>query len=316
MRRVLPLGLSLAGLLAAQFQLPPPGGAPPQELSKPVEKPPEKPVLANNGRPMVVSYRCAEEDMTWAGLACSEDEPCRFYLELAAVEPLGNKIFLAGNIHSSSTTLSSIFLASEDSGKTWIEPFERIRGGGLDHIQFVDFENGWVSGQVLQPLPQDPFLLITSDGGKTWRRRPVFGESRGGSILQFGFGSKTAGSLVIDRGEPGDSGRYELYETPNGGETWMLREITDRQPKIPRAGTGNPDWRLRPDAATKSFRVEHRQGERWTSLASFAIPIGTCTAPERERPQAPAAVETPSAEPAPAPAPPVKPPPSLRKPRP
>jgi photosystem II stability/assembly factor-like uncharacterized protein len=43
---------------------------------------------------------------------------------------------------------------------------------GLDRIQFIDFENGWVSGEVQHPLPRDPFLLATTDGGKTWQRAP------------------------------------------------------------------------------------------------------------------------------------------------
>ncbi len=314
---VLPLGLGLACLLAAQFQIPPPGGTPPPQApaaaEKPPEKPPEKPVLQNTGKPMVVAYHCMEEDLTWAGLSCSEEEPCRFFLELAALEATGSKIFLAGNIHSASSTLYSVLLASEDAGKTWTEPFERVRGAGLDHIQFVDFENGWIGGQVLQPLPQDPFLLITSDGGKSWRRRPIFGEPHPGSILQFSFSSKSNGSLVVDRGESGDSGRYELYESPNGGETWMVREMTDRLPKV-RGVTPNADWRVRPDAATKAFRIERRAGERWTVVASFSVPIGSCATPERPAATPPPEPALPQTEEAPA-APEAKGPPSLRRPR-
>ena len=58
----------------------------------------------------------------------------------------------------------------------------------LDRIQFLDSEKGWISGEELSPLPQNPFLLVTSDGGKTWKRRPIFNEeaeSRFGAIQQF-----------------------------------------------------------------------------------------------------------------------------------
>jgi hypothetical protein len=312
MRRVFPLGVAAAAVLAAQLRLPPPGGEPPKEPPKPVEKPAEKPLLQYSGKPMVVAYRCTEEDMTWAGLACSEEDPCRFYVELGSIEAVGSKIFLAGNIHSASTTLYSILLSSEDGGKSWREPVDRLRGAGLDRIQFVDFENGWVSGQVLQPLPQDPFLFITSDGGRNWRRKPISNESRMGSILEFRFSSAANGSLIVDRGDSGDAGRYELYETPNGGDTWMLREMTERVPKIPHSPAGDSDWRIRADAATKSFRIEHHAGDRWNSLAAFAVPIGVCAAPERAQPTPPPEPPPVTEEPSP-PTPSVKPPPSLRK---
>ena len=180
------------------------------------------------GAPLRVPFQCTNEDMDWAGMSCTEEEPCPVYLELAAVESVGNRIFVAGNIHSNSVTLYSVLLASDDAGRTWTEPYDRIRGVELDHIQFIDFENGWIGGQVLVPVAQDPFLLITSDSGKTWRRRPVFGENRAGTISQFWFSSRTSGSLLIDRSQSGDDSRYELYESMTGGESWMLREVNDK----------------------------------------------------------------------------------------
>lgn len=234
---------------------------------------------------MVVEFRCSEEDIQLAGLSCSPDDPCPLYLELSAVEAVGNRVFLAGNLHSSSTTLYSVLLASDDAGKTWREPYERIRAAGLDRIQFVDFESGWISGEVLSPLPRDPFLLTTSDGGKSWRSQPVFGESRFGSILRFWFSSRTSGSLLIDRGDSGDSGRYELYETLNAGDSWMLREVNERPVAMKRGeGAGNADWRIRADAATKSFRIEHHASERWQGIAGFAVSIGACKPPALQAP--------------------------------
>ncbi|MFB3828644.1 MAG: WD40/YVTN/BNR-like repeat-containing protein [Bryobacteraceae bacterium] len=254
---VLTAGLAMA--LAAQEAAPPPA-------------------LEYTGQPLRIPFQCTLDDIQWGGLTCSDEDPCPVYLELTAVESVGNKIFAAGNIHSASATLYSILLASDDSGRTWREPFERLRGCGLDHIQFVDFENGWASGQVLQPLPQDPFFLVTGDGGKTWRRRPVFGESRPGSILQFWFSSRANGSLIIDRGQGGDVARYELFETPNGGETWMLRETNEKPMRLKRAAA-NDDWRIRADAPTRSFRVERKQAERWSPLAAFSIALAGCKPP-------------------------------------
>ncbi len=260
------------------------------------------------GKPMRLEFACSEEDMVSTGMSCSEEEPCPVYLELAAIEPVGLKLFVAGNIHSAQATLYSVLLASEDGGKTWREVSDRIRGASLDHIQFIDFETGWVSGQSLQPLPRDPFLLITTDGGKTWRQRPVFSESRGGAVQQFRFDSPSAGRLLIREGP-----HYELYESPNGGETWLVREVSERPIPWKQAVTSSSSSRVRADRASKSFRIERREGEKWTAVASFAIEIGTCK---------PAAVELkppeePAVEPSePPPAPPRRPTrtPTLKKP--
>src|SRR5581483_4322195 len=131
---------------------------------------------------MRVPYQCTTDDAQAAGLTCSEDHPCPVYVELANVESVGNRLFITGNLHTPDTTLLSILLASEDSGATWSEPYDRQRLSGLDQIQFIDFQNGWISGANLAGAPRDPFLLITTDGGKTWRERPVFDESRVASI--------------------------------------------------------------------------------------------------------------------------------------
>jgi len=278
MRLLIALGagfLTVASVAAAQVE-------------KPTEQPAENAPLQNTGKPMIVDYRCGEEDIRLAGLSCTIEDPCPVFLELASVEAVGNRIIVAGNIHSSTTTLSSVLLASEDAGKTWREPHERIRLAGLDRIQFIDFENGWVGGEVQHPLPRDPFLLVTTDGGKSWLVHPIFGEPQFGSILQFWFSSRTNGSLVIDRGRTSESGRYELYETPNAGETWMLRQTNERPIQMKHAsGTATADWRLRADAASKSYRIERRVGDKWHTIAAFSVSIGGCKPPEMPAPAIP-----------------------------
>jgi photosystem II stability/assembly factor-like uncharacterized protein len=187
-----------------------------------------------------------------------------------------------------------VLLASDDAGKTWREPNERIRAAGLDHIEFIDFQNGWISGELLHPLPRDPFLLITSDGGQLWRVHPIFGEPRFGFIQQFWFGSRTNGSLLIDQGHAGESGRYELYETANSGETWTLRQTSERPLQMKHVGPANEDWRLRADAATKSYRIERHSGDGWHGIAGFSVTIGACKPPEA--PAEPGEVSAPEPE--------------------
>ena len=74
----------------------------------------------------------------------------------------------------------------------------------------------WIGGQVLFPFTQEPFLLVTTDGGATWKQREVLSdekESRFGSIQQFFFTTKDTGTLVLDRGAGGGGGTGTLYES-------------------------------------------------------------------------------------------------------
>lgn len=231
------------------------------------------------GKPLVLPFQCTQEDTQLAGLECSEEAPCAVYLELDSVATSGERIWLAGNLHSAAVTLFSTLLVSEDGGHTWREPFDRVRFGGIDKLQFLDAETGWAAGEKLSPLPQDPFLLLTGDGGKSWRMRTIFGESaenKLGQIQQFWFSAKDSGSLIIDRGQGAEGDRYELYESPDGGESWNFRQSSQKPLTLRRAAPVSTAWRLRADSRTRAFHLEHRQGERWSSVASFSVGIGVC----------------------------------------
>ncbi len=237
------------------------------------------PVLTYTGKAITLPFHCSDGDIQWAGLTCTPEEPCPVYLELASAEAAGDRIFVAGNLHSAAVTLYSTLLASEDGGRTWTEPAPRKRGSVLDRIEFLDRDTGWVSGHTDFPLPRDPFLLITRDGGKTWQEKPVFSESAEdhlGTIQQFFFSAKDDGSLVIDRGQGSADDRWELYESPDGGSSWSFRQSSSQPLKLKQTFIPSPDWRLRADARSKSFHIEHRDGERWITLAAFAVDAGAC----------------------------------------
>jgi hypothetical protein len=241
--------------------------------------PPQPPVLENNGNPMVVPYRCTEDDIAAAGLSCSDDEPCPVYLELSSAASSGIRLFASGNIHTKNTNLFSVLLGSDDNGKTWREVHERLRASGIDAIQFADADNGWAGGIVLSPLPQDPFLLRTTDGGQTWRKVPLSTETTYGFIQQFFFADKSSGALIIDRG-PGGGDRYESYESLDGGDSWMAKQTSVKPLTLKRpANAPQPEWRVRADGNSRSFQLEHRQGSRWTSVAQFAVNLGACRPP-------------------------------------
>ena len=286
MKLVVAAALLSAWAVCAQEPVAAPGSpAPKPETAKAESGQP--PLLENSGKPMRVPFECTDDDMQWAGMSCSEEEPSPVYLEVSAMEPVGNRLVVLANIHTESITLYSVVLTSEDAGATWREPYERTRGVGLDHVQFIDFQNGWISGQTQVPVSHDPFLLITNDGGVSWRLRPVFSESAGGAIQQFWFESATRGELVIDRRQSAESSRYELYESPNGGDSWMIRRTSDQPISIRRSASASADgaWRIRADARSKSFVIEKRQGERWQPAASFLVRTGTCKPEPRAAPE-------------------------------
>src|ERR1039458_1661624 len=225
----------------------------------------ESKVLINRGDPIQVAYACAEDDLQFAGMSCTDDETCAIYLELSSVVADGKKILTAGNLHSTSATLGSLLLLSDDSGGTWKEPAARIRGSALDQVQFYNPQTGWAAGETQYPLPRDAFFLLTTDGGASWRRRPVGEEGSAGAVQRFWFDSTQHGEAIVDAGKTSASGRYLTYESETGGESWTLTGQRDQLPKLLHAPSSveNSDWRLGPSKDGKSFRIEQRAEGQW-----------------------------------------------------
>ncbi len=222
-------------------------------------------------------FTCTADDLQWAGMTCSENEPCPIFLELSSVSSEGGKIFVAGDIHSAQTTLYSLLLRSEDGGGSWQEPVGRSRGDVLDHIQFQNYETGWVSGQRVIPLPGDPFFLITHDGGRNWRKVPVLPEGSPGMIQKFRFDSDTNGKMVLDRGKGGDGEpQFQLFQTKDGAETWTPEQASADLLKNGPVPEESTLWRLTADQGGKKLYVEHRGADKWTIAATFTIQIAEC----------------------------------------
>ncbi len=316
------LSLALAAQLVIPSTPPPPPDTAPKAVPAPAPAPQLK--LEYAGKPLVLDTpACTDEEIQVLGLSCTREDPCPVYLELAAHEVAGNTIILTGNTHSREATFASVLLLSEDLGKTWVEPHARIKSAVLDQAQFIDFQNGWVAGQIIQQLPRDPFLLITNDGGRTWRRRPLYEDARVGSIEQFWFETKNNGGLIVDRTRAGDPrAKFEFYESQTGGSSWTLREVNSKpiQPKRAKLPVPNGDFRLRADGKLNAYRLERRQGAQWQTLAAFALNLSPCMPPKPPEPAAPPPEATPEPEPAQAPATPApaparakRLPPSLKK---
>jgi hypothetical protein len=232
-----------------------------------------------------LEHVCTPQDQDTFGLTCSEDDPCPVFLELNAVESNGASLFVTGDLHTQNTTLFGLLLESDDGGATWSEPGVagtsvtgtngRLASSTLEEIQFVDSQHGWIAGVKLDPLPRDPFLLATTDGGKTWQRNPLFEDPLFGSIQQFWFDSPSSGELALDRSQ-GAKRRYERYATMTGGSSWELEGSDNKPIRLEKAKLKeNSGWRVR--AEKDAYRVEHRAADgSWPAVASFAVHAGDC----------------------------------------
>ena len=244
----------------------------------------EPAVLKYSAEPLRLAYECNEDDMQWAGMVCTEQEPCPIFLDLTTIASAGRKVFVGGNLHSNTTSLYSVLVQSDDTGASWREGAPRVRGASLAQMQFTDLEHGWAAGEVQFPLPQDPFFLITSDGGISWRNRPLTEDGGPGTMQRFWFDSPRHGELIVDAGKTAEGGRYRAYETETGGDTWMIRGATTLAPKLRREPPvpENPYFRTRAAKDGKSVIIEKRSGEQWETAAAFLLEVASCSVKTQE----------------------------------
>ncbi len=235
--------------------------------------------------PFKIPYACSEKDLAAAGMTCSGDSPCPVYVELSSVAGIGKKLLVTGNLHGSAATIGSLLLASDDGGATWKEPSPSIAGSAIEQSQWLDAQHGWVAGEVQAPLSRDPFLLITSDGGATWRQKEIAEDGIPGEIMRFWFDTPEHGELIVDGGRSAEGGRYQLYESRTGGDSWTVVSKTSDVPKLHGTpGLIDPDYRITADSRTKTYILEKRNGGDWSTVASFEIQVASCGAPAEPEP--------------------------------
>src|SRR5579883_2267890 len=80
------------------------------------ESAPAAPKLTFRGKPLSVPFHCTNEQVEKLDLECSASAPCAVFLELNGVASASTKLFVTGNLHTSSRTFESVLLASEDEG--------------------------------------------------------------------------------------------------------------------------------------------------------------------------------------------------------
>ncbi len=262
----------LLALLSAQESIPLP-------TAVPVPAVVEGPVVYDASKgPILLPTECGKLDLESLGLVCDENEPCPTFLEISSAETNNLGYLMAGNLHTTTTTLQSILLASEDGGATWREAHPRLKASSLEGMQFLDFSNGWIAGHTSLALPRDPFFLLTTDGGRTWRKSDLYAETRVGVIEDFAFQAAKKGWALIDNRGSGEAGRYELFETQTGGTGWDLRAISSRIPKeaAPGQRAVSQTTRVRADQKKNTITLEVRNGAAWRPVASFRLKLEDC----------------------------------------
>ncbi len=207
------------------------------------------------------------------GLTCSEDRPCPVFFEVSAVESFGSHVFVAGDIHTATTTLFGVLLSTDDGGASWTEAMTRMRSAAFEQFQIVG-NHGWLSGQRVEALPKDPFFLITSDGGKSWLERPLFEDTHFGSIAQFWFDSPQNGELLFDD-SVGKAIDQELYTTSNGGENWELKQKSTK-PLHLKSARANGSWIISATSGSATYLIERNINGRKEPISRFLIHIGDC----------------------------------------
>jgi len=227
-------------------------------------------------QPVHIAFECTESDTEAFGLTCTMEDPCPVFLELSSADAAAGRLIAAGNLHTKDVTLYGIVLASDDNGATWSEPIPRLRGASLEQIEFLDLQNGWISGESIDPLARDPFLLVTSDAGQNWRRRPILEDTKYATISQFHFDTPAHGELVLDASQP-KKVRQELYESMTGGESWEVKQVSNTPVRLKNArAPGEGPLRVRTEAASGSYIVERGGGRTWQPVASFPVHVADC----------------------------------------
>src|SRR5215467_10614725 len=96
------LALACAVWVGAQAPAPP-AAQPPRTDPAKTEAPAtegQPPMLRNTGKPIVLPFQCTDDDIQWAGMSCTEDDPCPVYFEISSIDTVGNRVIAAGDIHT------------------------------------------------------------------------------------------------------------------------------------------------------------------------------------------------------------------------
>ena len=188
--------------------------------------------------------------------------------------------------HAISIADSSRVYRTTDGGRTWSRRWSATRKGTfLDAIQFWDASNGIA---MSDPVDGKLLLIVTSDGGDSWREIPA---DRLPPALPGEGGFAASGTCLAVQGTThvwiatGGAASSRLYHSADRGATWTVHD-TPLRAGVPSAGVFSAAFRdarhgviaggdyEKPALRGRNLATTSDGGATWTLTDSAASPAG------------------------------------------
>lgn len=149
---------------------------------------------------------------------------------------------------------------TNDGGVTWynVTPPNVTETGYSVELFALDALHAWMQKPDFSNYPNSGFLNITSDGGITWTTITVpFSGAR------LSFLNPKDGWVLADLGAGAGSNAVAVYQTSDGGVTWVQPYIND--PNHPNAGDSLPLGGLKSDLVPLNMQTAFITGVTYAS---------------------------------------------------